>query len=560
MGVFFCYNKLMATDKVKENSKKTTERLEKQAESDHKRQLLAKLEEVRATQLATMQALAKFLAGHTTKTEVVNQLKSIATPDALKVVAAVKALQKDINGKEVDWSPVLPWLEKISEHLEAIPKEHPEMPEQQQVDMTRTNGLLESFGIALANMKLVAEAPIVNVNVPKTELKIEKVDLKELKKPLADILEAFQSFEVPPVQFTDMSEVQSLLEKSNELLEKIVKKPSGGGGGGGGGMVPYKDPNTGFSIQVTLNADGSIPVANADGSPIGGGAGLTDAQLRAAPVGVILKGSSQPTFSLSSGALATAWMDVLDYSEISITMLTNPSAAVHTFQFTDDPAKGNITSGAFQLASATGGAFVNNTTSANLTYKGSRGGRYFRVLSALTGANVSSLAVNLYPASGYPNNTVGSVASAYGVNSANPGSAFPMMASDGTNLQLLRMNEALTLLASAARTTTQTSADLLNYNGMSAIQVFLNVTVSAPGDITLKIQGKDPASAAYYDILVGANVTATGFYRYKVSPIIPSVANLIAQDHLPKTFRIVVTANTAGSMTYSVGYVITRGI
>lgn len=261
MGVFFCYNKLMATDKVKENSKKTTERLEKQAESDHKRQLLAKLEEVRATQLATMQALAKFLAGHTTKTEVVNQLKSIATPDALKVVAAVKALQKDINGKEVDWSPVLPWLEKISEHLEAIPKEHPEMPEQQQVDMTRTNELLESFGIALANMKLVAEAPIVNVNAPKTELKIEKVDLKELKKPLADILEAFQSFEVPPVQFTDMSEVQSLLEKSNELLEKIVKKPSGGGGGGGGGMVSFKD-TAGFSVQVTMNDDGTIPVSS----------------------------------------------------------------------------------------------------------------------------------------------------------------------------------------------------------------------------------------------------------------------------------------------------------
>lgn len=260
MGVFFCYNSLMATDKVKENSKKTTERLEKQAEADYKRQLLAKLEDVRTTQLATMQALAKFLAGHTTKTEVVNQLKSIATPDALKVVEAVKSLQKDMNGKKVDWSPVLPWLEKISQHLEAIPKEHPEAPEQQQVDMTRTNELLQSFGVALANMKLVAEAPVVNVKVPKTELKVEKVDLAELKKPLMSILEAFQNFEVPPAQFTDMSQVQELLEKSNELLEKIVKKPVGSGGGGGG-MVSFKD-SSGFSVQVTINDDGSIPIAS----------------------------------------------------------------------------------------------------------------------------------------------------------------------------------------------------------------------------------------------------------------------------------------------------------
>jgi hypothetical protein len=250
----------MATDKVKENSKKTTERLEKQAEADYKRQLLAKLEDVRTTQLATMQALAKFLAGHTTKTEVVNQLKSIATPDALKVVEAVKSLQKDMNGKKVDWSPVLPWLEKISQHLEAIPKEHPEAPEQQQVDMTRTNELLQSFGVALANMKLVAEAPVVNVKVPKTELKVEKVDLAELKKPLMSILEAFQNFEVPPAQFTDMSQVQELLEKSNELLEKIVKKPVGSGGGGGG-MVSFKD-SSGFSVQVTINDDGSIPIAS----------------------------------------------------------------------------------------------------------------------------------------------------------------------------------------------------------------------------------------------------------------------------------------------------------
>ena len=260
MGVLFCYTYAMASDKVKQNSQNTRQRLASEAEANYKQEQLAKLEAIRATQLATMQALAKFLSGHTTKTEVVNQLKSIATPDIDKVVKAVEKMHKDMQSKEIDWSPVRPWFEKVIEHLEAIPKEHPEAPEQQKVDLTRTNQLLESFGAALSSMKLVVPAPEVKVNVPKSQIIVEKVDLTEIKKPLASILEAFQNFEVPPMQVTDMSEVQELLAKSNELLEKIVKKPVGGGGGGGG-MVSFKD-SAGFSVQVTINDDGSIPTAS----------------------------------------------------------------------------------------------------------------------------------------------------------------------------------------------------------------------------------------------------------------------------------------------------------
>jgi hypothetical protein len=62
------------------------------------------------------------------------------------------------------------------------------------------------------------------------------------------------------VRFFFPTTVQELLEKSNELLEKIVKKPVGSGGGGGG-MVSFKD-SSGFSVQVTINDDGSIPIAS----------------------------------------------------------------------------------------------------------------------------------------------------------------------------------------------------------------------------------------------------------------------------------------------------------
>lgn len=123
-----------------------------------------------------------------------------------------------------------------------------------------------------------------------------------------------------------------------------------------------------------------------------------------------------------------------------------------------------------------------------------------------------------------------------------------------------RNNETVTLLASAAHTTTQTSADLLNYNGLSMLDLILDVTTPGTGSITVTINGKDPASGKYYLLLGGAAVTTTTTNRYRVGPYLAAVANSIAQDVLPRVFQVVVTANNANSMTYSVGYNLSRGV
>lgn len=114
-------------------------------------------------------------------------------------------------------------------------------------------------------------------------------------------------------------------------------------------------------------------------------------------------------------------------------------------------------------------------------------------------------------------------------------------------------NIEATLLASAARTTTQTSADIVCYNAEKLI-VVLDMTVVGTGSVTVSIQGKDSASGKYYDILVGAAITTNSTNRYRVGKDLASVANSIAQDYLPRVIRIVVTANNANSATYSVGY------
>lgn len=116
-----------------------------------------------------------------------------------------------------------------------------------------------------------------------------------------------------------------------------------------------------------------------------------------------------------------------------------------------------------------------------------------------------------------------------------------------------RNNVDVTLLASAARTTTQTSADITTYN-LGAITVTLDMTVVGTGSVTLSIDGKDPASGKYYNLLTGGLVITNSTNVYFVDPTIAGAANVNAQRRLPRIIRIVVTANNANAATYSVGY------
>lgn len=110
----------------------------------------------------------------------------------------------------------------------------------------------------------------------------------------------------------------------------------------------------------------------------------------------------------------------------------------------------------------------------------------------------------------------------------------------------------LTLIASAAFTTTQTTADLANFAG-SGIRVVLDVTVAGTGSVTLEIDAKDVASGKYVALLTGVAVTTISTNVYVIHPALTAATNAIAKDVLPHTWRVRVTANNANSVTYSVG-------
>lgn len=121
---------------------------------------------------------------------------------------------------------------------------------------------------------------------------------------------------------------------------------------------------------------------------------------------------------------------------------------------------------------------------------------------------------------------------------------------NGTSWDRPRNNIDVAVLASAARTTTQTGADTTNYNGRG-IKVVLDTTAATSGSVTLSIQGKD-ANGVYYTILAGAAVTTVSTNVYTVYPGAPATANVSANDFLPRTYRVVATANNATAQTYSV--------
>lgn len=112
------------------------------------------------------------------------------------------------------------------------------------------------------------------------------------------------------------------------------------------------------------------------------------------------------------------------------------------------------------------------------------------------------------------------------------------------------------VLASESRDTTQTLGDQSS-NGAGAAHLIINVTNAGTGSITPKLQGKD-ANGVYYDILVGAAITSNGINVIKVGRGMTPSPNAVATDQLPRTFRVVITANNANPMTYTVGLELMR--
>lgn len=119
------------------------------------------------------------------------------------------------------------------------------------------------------------------------------------------------------------------------------------------------------------------------------------------------------------------------------------------------------------------------------------------------------------------------------------------------DLQRGNINTAALITATGA-TTTQTGADQTNFNGRG-LKVVLDMTTVGTGSVTLTIQGKDATSGKYYTLLAGAAVVTISTNVYEVYPGVAVAANVSANATLPRTWRVIATANNANATTYTIG-------
>lgn len=106
----------------------------------------------------------------------------------------------------------------------------------------------------------------------------------------------------------------------------------------------------------------------------------------------------------------------------------------------------------------------------------------------------------------------------------------------------------VTLIASAALSATTVSNIQTNVNARGIV-VFI-----APGSfgsgastITVKVQGYDPVSATFYDILTSASLSANTFATLTVYPGIGVTSNVSASTVLPRSWRISAQASAWGT-------------
>lgn len=112
--------------------------------------------------------------------------------------------------------------------------------------------------------------------------------------------------------------------------------------------------------------------------------------------------------------------------------------------------------------------------------------------------------------------------------------------------------DTITILNVSSVTTTQTSGRQTNWNHKGCI-VILTTTAIGTGSITLSIQGIEPVSNYVWSILTGLAVTTNTTNIYKVYPGLQvATDNSVANDILPRSWQVVVSANNANPASYAV--------
>lgn len=292
--------------------------------------------------------------------------------------------------------------------------------------------------------------------------------------------------------------------------------------------------------------------------------GVTATGSQIVVTGGVDQATAYKSFTFQSGATSLGngtFGDVTGYSALSVNVVISGSATI-TFELSNDntfPASATI--GALARPNASTGTASTTAIATSVFIISTAGFRYFRARISTYGSgtvDVTGVAttgiIPYYPTIG------GQASSDLNTSPSNVQVAGSfLLGYNGVSWDRWRNNISGTALASAARTGTTVSSDLVNYNHRGIVLI-LNVTAaSGTGGLQVALQYKDPISAAYRSIgtlptaVTTAIMTSITFYP---SVDAASVAGVYNQQSilLPQQFRVSVLHGDASSYTYSLSY------
>jgi hypothetical protein len=227
------------------------------------KQTLNQIASLERSVVTALDGVVRFLDGKTTKTEVVNQLKEIGTPDALKVVEAVDEMHTTLKAhKNTDLTEVTKLLKQLIDQA-SKPIEFPD-----QLDTVKVSNLSEiDFSSLEKAIKAIKVTPKVEVKSP--DVKIEKPDLSPLEKSLEAVVSAIKAIAFPEFPKTDLTGLEEQVETTNkkldtanEKLQKLIDKPTGGKGSTGASFVNA----AGNLVYPVVNTEGRFDTTSESGS------------------------------------------------------------------------------------------------------------------------------------------------------------------------------------------------------------------------------------------------------------------------------------------------------
>ncbi len=224
-------------------------------------QILEGFADTQETVIKTVSSLVDFLSQNVTRTEVLNQVETIGTPDVAHVVNAVNSLHETLKTHEnTDLTDVVAVMQRVLDEVAKIPKESVEIPEQEkQIDYSEQLSALEKVvksvekAVKAQELKVDVKAPIVNV--PQAQVNVEAPDLSPLSKDIIEVKEAVTSLIFPTV---DLSSLEKEQRKHTKILAEILDKPVSSGSGGS--TTPFLT-ESGDATRVVLS-QGAMPTSD----------------------------------------------------------------------------------------------------------------------------------------------------------------------------------------------------------------------------------------------------------------------------------------------------------